>query len=1120
MLAAVLRLRTIVFLCIVAVVTPCLAQSTRGGGFLDPPRPAEHRHFTALVVGINYAATDPKEEAIRPTHLDNAEADATAFHKMLTECYDYNKNLPPIDGVKTTGLLIGEKATKAAIESQIQQLLCTNPNIKSDDYVLFYFAGHGRLRRQKESKRTDGYILPNNVEGFGKSATESDAIWSSAVEMDWIVKQIINHCPARHKLLILDCCHSGAIAGDASTKVAVYEHGKIMTDFDTRHDSFGVSNEPVIQAITATRLSEEAADGNVNSPFTEALLKSMKSIPRRQGKHPISVTQIFQTMQFFLSKNSLPPSQTPTCIWLGPDRGDFQFFPSPAHVFEEVATKEDNEREQKMLLAMVPGNFGNWWFDETPWFIPSLRLKIVKEVDERRGTNLELITKESLRAAANEALKSLTREVHDNPASLARIKHLRMLLEPAATKSFQDVLVEIERELKRVLQNENPAPHEIGPLATDLHLLAVLRHKLNSSGKNPEKTGETDDAGAGMEMNAADVYEKALERYEEIGKTNWEYRPLEAMCHADYALLLKQSRKFEKADQQYRLAHAMYYAQSPEPFRIFVLCQQAEALRALGLWTASSDLLRQAEDITKRITPEEGRPKPAIIGQFHRARAWAYMEQWEIKKAMADFQAASDVFETLKEDATAKAAYFHAQHGLAMAERFQGRTEQALVRYRRLTRDIAQELRGLGDSAALSASFGEVRVLLAERLVNSLERQGDCNLFSAPPDFAEAADDYRRAIRYCAQLSADRMYTQKMRMLCKRALALAMPSPSQDVELAGQVLEDANTLESVFAKDMGKDPVLDFHKSVAATLVEFSSSSQEDKRGGDVNSEMADAAMAGSLHSLREAIDKRISSTTLINRDELESLMFATSVLIDLSTKKTGSRTRAEMLSDIELLTDFCRTASREAKQDADLLGYLRPTYDVAIGALIASNPKQAKELIELVWESQHGEPYDKPEKSSPVLMLYATDDKCYFMLDVPHGASKMFPMDDINLNTMVSACNPNEGKLRLPNDLRKELVVLNERIAIHWYDPVHIKPGQQRNEHSVGKPLTFGEKVDNGLAVTTFRFPFDVGGLLVLDENLTASIKTPTAALGPVAAPGVLPVTPETESRAESTGP
>src|SRR5262249_18362601 len=140
--------------------------------------------------------------------------------------------------------------------------------------------------------------------------------------------------------------------------------------------------EPAFQAITAGLASQPVDDGQEHSPFTQALLRALKSVPIRvpRDQYHFTTNQLFQSVQFYLDGKK---NQLPMCRWLDGNQGEFHFFPDPKAVFSEDV---DPRKERDMLLAMVPSTFGNWWVDEIPWFMPSLRSLILQYKPESRSS--------------------------------------------------------------------------------------------------------------------------------------------------------------------------------------------------------------------------------------------------------------------------------------------------------------------------------------------------------------------------------------------------------------------------------------------------------------------------------------------------------------------------------------------------------------------------------------------------------------------------------------------------------------------------------------------------------------------------------------------------------------
>ena len=79
--------------------------------------------------------------------------------------------------------------------------------------------------------------------------------------------------------------------------------------------------------------------------------------------------------------------------------------------------------------------------------------------------------------------------------------------------------------------------------------------------------------------------------------------------------------------------------------------------------------------------------------------------------------------------------------------------------------------------------------------VNSLERQADCCLFGKVPDNAEAADDYRRALRASVYFPEDRRDVVRLDILYRCAVAPSLPSGARDPLEAESLCRQAEQIE-------------------------------------------------------------------------------------------------------------------------------------------------------------------------------------------------------------------------------------------------------------------------------------------------------------------------------------
>ncbi len=583
-------------------------------------------------------------------------------------------------------------------------------------------------------------------------------------------------------------------------------------------------------------------------------------------------------------------------------------------------------------------------------------------------------------------------------------RHLVELVEPVRDRDYHGLLGEIAKEL-----GANEALLE----AADLRFLAVLHHGLN------ERTG------------AQECYGKALAAYA-AARARKQPSVMEALCHSDYgdfAMELRGDMELAIAqfDHAYRLVKQEHGASKDShvcisPFCISLRCRKADAWQRLKVWGESnSDLdvaLQLALDLDK---------KGALAAYVHRRRAWACMEQWRFGDATDEFKRSNEI---LKEepDLVSRVAEFHNLHGLSMAKRFQGEPAGAVRDYRLLVNRIAAEFRTQTERRQDDFAVHDIKALLAERYVNSHERLVDCNLFGPPDvrDLAAAIDDVRRGLRGCARLMPHRRVIAEAGMHYRQALALALPSPAQDAELAADCCAAAEKLYEQAAKP-GE---LNYHHVLVPALVGLFA----------VPAKKAEPeARARKLASLRQAIVAlRAEISENANRDQLEFLMFASKLLIEEGLE---SDSRFLMLQDAERLQGFCRKVLHGRNNET--ASYLRPYYETVLKARLKLSPRQVKELLEVQWEATMGSPYSVPVDSQTTLALFVMDGKVHLFMDVPREAGKVFSLEgSLTLEELREAALPAKAKLKLPREALRELEKWARAesatpLRIHWRDPV-----------------------------------------------------------------------------------
>lgn len=172
----------------------------------------------ALVVGINNYPSCPLRGCIN---------DASAFASII----ETNGNGSPNFDVK----LITDVMTKSDLKSLIIDLFRGD-----SDTSLFYFSGHGFIND------IGGYIV-----------TPDAKINDEGISMDEILS-IANNSKSKDKIIILDCCHSGALG---SPKITGGKSSNI---------SEGVS------ILTASKDDEAALEINGHGLFTNLLLDALQ----------------------------------------------------------------------------------------------------------------------------------------------------------------------------------------------------------------------------------------------------------------------------------------------------------------------------------------------------------------------------------------------------------------------------------------------------------------------------------------------------------------------------------------------------------------------------------------------------------------------------------------------------------------------------------------------------------------------------------------------------------------------------------------------------------------------------------------------------------------------------
>jgi len=239
----------------------------------------------ALVVGINAYPNAPLQACIN---------DAISISQVLEAHGDGGPNF----GVK---LLTSpsETITRARLKGEIESLFSGYPDI-----ALLYFSGHGTINS------FGGYIVTPDFQKYDEG-----------VSMDEILGAA-NRSKAKDKVVVLDCCHSGAFGSPttSSSNVAQLSEGlSVLTASRDSESAFEINGSGVFTALVVNALQGGAADlrGHITPGSIYAYVD--------QALGPWDQRPIFKTnVTRFTSLRTIRPPVPPEKL-----RKLVEYFPSP-----------------------------------------------------------------------------------------------------------------------------------------------------------------------------------------------------------------------------------------------------------------------------------------------------------------------------------------------------------------------------------------------------------------------------------------------------------------------------------------------------------------------------------------------------------------------------------------------------------------------------------------------------------------------------------------------------------------------------------------------------------------------------------------------------------------------
>jgi hypothetical protein len=175
----------------------------------------------ALVVGVNEYTGSPLKGCVQDA---NGMATVLEFDGDGSPNFDVRLVTAP-----------GDTVTRSSLKAGIEKLF-----EGGSDIALFYFSGHGFIHS------TGGYLVTQDAEDYDEG-----------VSMDYLLTAA-NQSKAKDKVILLDCCHSGAMGTPT-----VSGNGLAML-------SEGLS------VLTASRDSESALEVNGSGVFTSLAIDALQ----------------------------------------------------------------------------------------------------------------------------------------------------------------------------------------------------------------------------------------------------------------------------------------------------------------------------------------------------------------------------------------------------------------------------------------------------------------------------------------------------------------------------------------------------------------------------------------------------------------------------------------------------------------------------------------------------------------------------------------------------------------------------------------------------------------------------------------------------------------------------
>ncbi|KQR10409.1 caspase family protein [Cellulomonas sp. Leaf334] len=225
---------------------------------------AHDPRYHALLIG-SWAYAD---DSGLPTPLNGPEANLDGLIKALT---DDDKGFFEPDHVVDC-----RNSSKYEIQEALDAL---SQKVTRDDYVLVYFTGHGQRQQSKLYLTT--------------ADTRLDKLVTTALSHYELDDRIVE-LPARHKVLVLDCCYAapaGTMGSAPGTLTA--DQAKVINALMTGTQT-GVAK---LYSSGFDQTAPAAPDAASMSPFTQALVHALVETAALPGDDHVTIDDVYRAMK-------------------------------------------------------------------------------------------------------------------------------------------------------------------------------------------------------------------------------------------------------------------------------------------------------------------------------------------------------------------------------------------------------------------------------------------------------------------------------------------------------------------------------------------------------------------------------------------------------------------------------------------------------------------------------------------------------------------------------------------------------------------------------------------------------------------------------------------------------